>query len=348
MSETEQDLQEQLAAQRAEGDQHAIAATLLALGQSQEAAGQPAAALASFEEGLGTMRELQDRAGEATFLNSMAGVQYGAENLSAALALWEEVVPILRETGFAAGEAVTLANMTGPLVRDGRVPEAIACLERAIDLFHAGLQADAAGNPLAMYESALRQLRPQEPGAAPPPTLPEDELQTALLALINTAGLPAKQEVLTAQQALLLSDAAADRVAEQIAAFSDAGDENVANALRFHQELLEQCRAKGLEAGFAAMETALAAAGDPLQAALSAFINAADWPESRRVLEAQTTLLLSDAADERLTAEIDAVRQAGNAEVAELLGIHREILRQCRRRGLPAVFADLAEQEDAA
>lgn len=344
MSETDQELQDQLAAQRAQGDQPGAAATLLALGQAQEAAGHAAAALASFDEGLAIMRELEDRAGEATFLNSMAGVHYNAERPSAALALWEEVVPILRETGFAAGEAVTLANMTGPLVRDGRVPEAIACLERAIDLFHAGLQADAAGNPLAMYESALRQLRPQEPGTTPPPALPDDELQVALLALINTAGLSAKQEVLAAQADLLLSDAAAARVAQQIEEFSVSGDENIANALRFHQELLGQCREKGVQAGFAAMETALAAAGDPLQAALSAFINAPAWPESRRVLEAQATLLLSDAADQRLSAEIEAVRRAGNEEVADLLGIHREILRQCRRRGLPAVFADLEDE----
>lgn len=309
------------------------------MSQAEQEQEEQVAALAA---AVAACRAAGDRPGEALALTRLAAAHYAAGQFAPALAAWEQALPLLQAEDFRPGVAAVLADMTGPLVRLGREAEAIARLEQALALFEAGLAEDAAGQTAAPYRAALEALRTRA-AAAPPPPLPDDALQAALLALVNSPDLAAKQEALRAGEALLLGDAAAARLAAQIEQYRAAGNEPVAEALTFHAELLQRCREHGVEAGFAALAAVLAAAQDPLQGALAAFVNAGDWAGSRRVLEAQAALLLSDEAEARLGAEIAGLRGAGNGEVAELLAIHRDILRQCRRRGIPAVFADLAE-----
>ncbi len=74
-------------------------------------------------------------------------------------------------------------------------------------------------------------------------------------------------------------------------------------------------------------------------AAIQAFVNAPDWAASRRIVEAQPDLLLSDEAEAIFEENIARAGQEGDQRRADYLRQHLDLLRACRREGIAAAFA---------
>src|SRR5687768_10240915 len=75
------------------------------------------------------------------------------------------------------------------------------------------------------------------------------------------------------------------------------------------------------------------------------FIQAENWAESRRIVEANQDALLSDDADAILADLIEA--NAANDDGKRILERHRALLARCRSDGIEAAFADLMSPADA-
>ncbi|MGB0387193.1 MAG: hypothetical protein ACPGWR_20435 [Ardenticatenaceae bacterium] len=73
--------------------------------------------------------------------------------------------------------------------------------------------------------------------------------------------------------------------------------------------------------------------------ALFSFVNADDWGESKRIVEAQPELLLTDEADLLLVRLL--IQYADDPNTTRLLEEQRTLLQRCRREGIDAAFADL-------
>jgi uncharacterized protein (DUF1778 family) len=77
--------------------------------------------------------------------------------------------------------------------------------------------------------------------------------------------------------------------------------------------------------------------------AISAFFNTAAWDETRDVLEREQTLLLTDRADELLSAALEQDRQNHDPESQKLAAYteaHLKLLRRAREVGIPAAWEE--------
>ena len=83
---------------------------------------------------------------------------------------------------------------------------------------------------------------------------------------------------------------------------------------------------------------------EQIDQAVQAFINAGDWAESKRIVEAQRDLLLTDVADWCFAALLKQYELKGDAETIRVLEEHRALLARCRREGIDAAFADRLRQ----
>jgi len=73
--------------------------------------------------------------------------------------------------------------------------------------------------------------------------------------------------------------------------------------------------------------------------AVKAFVSAEDWDGSRRVLNENRDLLLSDEADAMLEALLDEF--VDQPQPTALVRVHRDLLKRCREIGVDAAFAEL-------
>ncbi len=73
-----------------------------------------------------------------------------------------------------------------------------------------------------------------------------------------------------------------------------------------------------------------------LMAAIRAYISAPDWEAARAVVEAHSTLLLSDAAEAAFH-EMVHLNQL-NPPAAEMCRVHLQVLQWCRREGIETAF----------
>lgn len=90
----------------------------------------------------------------------------------------------------------------------------------------------------------------------------------------------------------------------------------------------------------AAEEMGEGAAGLPdLPDLIDKFIGADTWSKSRALVEAHPELL-NDKADSLLSGVIDDAVSMGDENVVRALTEHRELLRQCRTKGVAAAFAE--------
>ena len=119
---------------RSVGDRAGEARTLTNIGKIYHDIGQPQKALEYFNQALPIRRAVGDRAGEATTLASL-GVVYGnIGQPQKALNYYTQALLIFQAVGDQAGEATTLANL-GVVYRDtNRSTEAVANLEKAVNL----------------------------------------------------------------------------------------------------------------------------------------------------------------------------------------------------------------------
>ena len=83
---------------------------------------------------------------------------------------------------------------------------------------------------------------------------------------------------------------------------------------------------------------------EQIDQAVQAFINAGDWAESKRIVEAQRDLLLTDVADWCFAALLKQYELKGDAQTIRVLEEHRALLARCRREGIDAAFAGRLRQ----
>jgi tetratricopeptide (TPR) repeat protein len=78
-----------------------------------------------------------------------------------------------------------------------------------------------------------------------------------------------------------------------------------------------------------------------VMAAVRAFVNAADWPATRRVVEAQQELLLQPEVEALFEQNITQARESGDQRAVGMLELHLDLLRACQAEGIEAAFANL-------
>lgn len=78
---------------------------------------------------------------------------------------------------------------------------------------------------------------------------------------------------------------------------------------------------------------------DRLAQALEQFVNSEDWDEARQVVE-ENPDLLSDAASQLLSENINDYRSTERDDVADYLEEHRAILERSRQIGIPGAFEE--------
>ena len=137
--------------------------TLLWAGWARRVLGDPARSIVLYEQRLGMVREVGDRAGEAATLNNLGGVYAGLGDRVRALVFYNEALPIFREVGDRAGEAVTRYNIAMIHRAEGRFAEAVAELEITVELDrqvqHPDLESDT--NMLHQVRDELDELEPR-------------------------------------------------------------------------------------------------------------------------------------------------------------------------------------------
>ena len=181
-----------------------------------------------------------------------------------------------------------------------------------------------------------------------------DELAHLLHEFITAPTFYAKQRLVEGNARLLLSSVADSALAGLRLSYD--GDSNVQEALDQHRRLLRRCREIGVRNAFLELRrllgerpSASAAPGGELDEAgalalvdvIGEFVTAADWSDSRRVLDAHPELLSSgaDAVFERLIRTHEARHELN---VVRQLIVHRDLLRRCREVGSDAAFERMA------
>jgi tetratricopeptide (TPR) repeat protein len=96
---------------RAVGDRAGEATTLTNIGGVHQSRRELPYALDYFLQALPILRAVGDRAGEATTLNNIGGVHYSRGELDQALDYYGQALPIMRAVGDRAREAITLVNI---------------------------------------------------------------------------------------------------------------------------------------------------------------------------------------------------------------------------------------------
>jgi len=129
--------EEALPIRRGMDDRAGVAATLNNMATVYDATGQPERAMELYQQALSIRRAVGDRAGVATTLNNMAGVYQATGQPERALELYEEALPIMRAVGNRAGVAAMLNNMALVYQAAGQPARAMALYEEALPIMRA-------------------------------------------------------------------------------------------------------------------------------------------------------------------------------------------------------------------
>jgi len=142
------------------------ARALYQLGWSKTATGDPAAALAAYEQALRLYRAAGDRGNEAATLSNIGEVYRGLGEPQRALEYFGQALPVLREVGARAGEAVTRYNVAMIHRAQGELDRAVAELEQVVELDrrvgHPDLQSDT-----EMLHRVRQELASSDSGSGP-------------------------------------------------------------------------------------------------------------------------------------------------------------------------------------
>ena len=118
--------------------------------------------------------------------------------------------------------------------------------------------------------------------------------------------------------------------------------EEARRILRRHQALLAEVRQKGLDEAFAPLIISYQQVSD----AVLAFVNAKSWGESKRLVEQERELLLSEMALEVFADLLEQYKE--NKGAIRTLTEHRDLLIRCRKEGIEAAFAERLRPQESA
>ena len=96
-----------------------------------------------------------------------------------------------------------------------------------------------------------------------------------------------------------------------------------------------------IQAGVAAGAALALAVAEDVADAVRAFLQAEDWPATRRVLEARQALLLRPEVEAAFEDLIRQARAAGQTRAVRMLELHLALLCDCKALGIDAAFARL-------
>ena len=123
-----------LAATRALGRRKAEGVMLNDIGIAYSDLGQRDKALDYYQQALAIREEVGDRAGVAQTLNNIGLVYDALGQRDQALDYFQQALPIREEVGDRYGESITRYNMATVYRTEGRLAEAVAQLERVVEL----------------------------------------------------------------------------------------------------------------------------------------------------------------------------------------------------------------------
>ena len=157
------------------------------------------------------------------------------------------------------------------------------------------------------------------------------KVMKVVLGLLNTAEWLPKKRYVQANFSIL-SDSIANKAFEQLL-HTYASDERAFAQVKANRDLIRNCRETNIELAFALLPPA------SLPELLSRFINAGNWSESKQLLELYKDQLLSAEVDRILEETLQSSQSSpGNNSRIQL---HREVLDDCRKRGIDEAFAAL-------
>jgi tetratricopeptide (TPR) repeat protein len=278
-------------------------------------------------------RELNHRLGESTNLNQLGFVATARNQVNEADGYFQQALVICRETWDRFGEGMSLSGLGEVAVLKGQLDEAEAIFEQALtidrelqdrqgegaDLTNLACtymqkgQSDKAYNYFQQSLAIRREL--QDPNG--------EYVTLSLLGALAQSQGKIQQAREYYQQALAIAQALkATHLENQMsAALNDLAQQN--KPLQF-----------STYGNFNTKKESLAFI-------LDAFLNSESLNEKRAVLETAKQHLLSKAADRMLTASIQQIQKNSLAPKAELiveLEIHRTLLRQANKIGIPAAW----------
>ena len=101
-----------------------------------------------------------DRGGETTTLNNMAAIYFQEGDLKRAADSFRQIITIAQQMGASADESLFRFNLAVVFQRINRIPDAIAQVERSIQLQQSvGLSQDGGGNTIERKEHLLAEWR---------------------------------------------------------------------------------------------------------------------------------------------------------------------------------------------
>lgn len=211
------------------------------------------------------------------------------------------------------------------------------------------------GKPLYTSQQSAGHV-PESPSDATGSERPDiaqnrDEGTRAVLAFVFAESWEESKRAVEEHRDALLTDAADEELAALIVSNKD--NEDTVGALKEHRALLARCRRGGIDAAFgeylqpspATQEDQVTdAERNQVLAAVAEFVNARTWVASKLILKQRQNLLLTDTADEILSAFIAQRHRDGDGDVRNLEE-HRRLLARCRQKGIDAAFAERSQKK---
>ncbi len=172
---------------------------------------------------------------------------------------------------------------------------------------------------------------------------PDPILIELIRALMNAPDWDAAREFTLEHPELLTAEAEMQFSGLSEIAFAH-DDPDLARQITLHQGIMRHAREEGVDTAFAHVQR------DPdpaLSARLSDFIGAANWAESRAILN-RNPLLISDESLAILESAIREAIDEGEKQTAFTLNMHLELLQDARALGYEKAFARLEAPPDEA
>jgi len=194
---------------------------------------------------------------------------------------------------------------------------------------------DVLAHHLIQHRTLLRYVREEgiEAAFARLVAVPDEVLQSALMAFVGAGTWQESRRVLEGHP-LLLSQEAQGLLERLARAALDQGDQETAYRLSLHLDLLRSAIELGYDAAFERIQHP---PDEALAASIAAFVSAGDWPAARAYLDAHPELLTPEA-DNTFDALIQAALAVSDGARANLLILHRDLLRTVRQAGPDEAF----------
>jgi pentatricopeptide repeat protein len=336
---------------------YAMAGDLMQLGKSQEA-------LEIYEQALKAQQELGKARDSAVTQNAMANALMHQGKMREALALFQQALETLLKLGDVQSAAVTKGDMADVLMYQGRSEEALVLHEQALRtkqelgdvrsmattreamanvLMHQGKLEEA----LVLFEQALetyRELGDVRSAAVAQGNLCQLLLQQserhralkmaweAYTSLHHHGYLHDAQEMqqlLISIKAQVLGSAQFDKLWEQV--ISNPQPEWLCD----------------VQASSAERNISISVSQEVIRAVRD-FVNAENWDATRKVVEAEQSLLFQPEVETIFEQNIAQARNAGEKGVVKLLEMHLALLRACKSIGIAQAFEQLTAVQDEA